>query len=741
MAGSSFTLPSTGSAPLDMMLIDDSDLLQLGLQQVFSKRYTETPQSRYKLTRRASPDVSSGEGNVHALAFIYVNAETLQMIKNARSLTEANGVKDLVAIDVPPFRNDFSRALLLQVINLLGNNRNADDDLSHFIAVALPNSARSKILTTAPFEGSLSENFRGFPITREGNVACEVLAYGNNLMPKACSDSFPTVDLLYDYGKFFESCAADGRIGYFPEGVSKPKVAIIGAGISGLVAASELLHAGVDDVTVYEASDRLGGKLWSHGFKSAPNVIAEMGAMRFPRSESCLFFYLKKHGLDSVGLFPNPGSVDTALFYRGRQYIWKAGEEPPELFRRVHHGWRAFLQDGYLHDGVMLASPLAIVDALKLGHLQQAHGFWQSWLTYFERESFSSGIEKMFLGNHPPGGEQWNSLDDLDLFKALGIGSGGFGPVFESGFIEILRLVVNGYEDNVRLSYEGISELPHRIASQVINGRSIRERTIHVQVEQIDREEDKINIKIKGGKVEVYDRVLVTSGFANIEMRHLLTSSNAFFHADVSHAIGNSHMTGASKLFLLTNEKFWLQHHLPSCILTTGVAKAVYCLDYDPRDPSGKGLVLISYTWEDDSHKLLAVPDKRERFASLQRDIGRAFPDFAKHLTPADGNYDDNIVQHDWLTDPHAGGAFKLNRRGNDVYSERLFFQPFDVMHPADDKGLYLAGCSCSFTGGWVDGAIQTACNATCAIIYGSGGTLKEGNPLAHAWKRYRYQA
>nr|WP_308219557.1 FAD-dependent oxidoreductase [Agrobacterium fabrum]UTN42814.1 Iam [Agrobacterium fabrum] len=60
-------------------------------------------------------------------------------------------------------------------------------------------------------------------------------------------------------------------------------------------------------------------------------------------------------------------------------------------------------------------------------------------------------------------------------------------------------------------------------------------------------------------------------------------------------------------------------------------------------------------------------------------------------------------------------------------------------MNSLKDKGLYLAGCSCSFTGGWADGAIQTACNAACAVIHSSGGVLAEGNPLTHPWKQYNY--
>ncbi|MFB9085149.1 NAD(P)-binding protein [Erwinia tracheiphila] len=35
---------------------------------------------------------------------------------------------------------------------------------------------------------------------------------------------------------------------------------LLGGGISGLIAATELLRAGVSDVTLFETHDRLGGK-------------------------------------------------------------------------------------------------------------------------------------------------------------------------------------------------------------------------------------------------------------------------------------------------------------------------------------------------------------------------------------------------------------------------------------------------------------------------------------------------
>lgn len=557
-----------------------------------------------------------------------------------------------------------------------------------------------------------------------------------------CNDSrktFPTIDLLYDYGNFLRNSNQQGRIGHFPHHIKPPKVAIVGCGLSGLIAAHELLRAGITDLTLYESRDRIGGKLWAHQFKLCPRIYAEMGGMRFPTSEACLFYYLQKHGLVRYSSFPNPGSVDTMLFYSGRSHFWQSGTEPPGIFRRVHRGWQELLKNGFVSEGVLLEGPLVITGHLKSGNLKQARSIWQKWLKHFGNESFSSGIEKIFTSDRAPGDDPWTVPDDIDLFKALGVGSGGFGPVFESGFIEILRLIVNGYETDVKLLLEGTSALSEKIASQSTGGVELRERVCFEQVSFIDKRESQIKLTLKHGRTECYDRVIVTTGLSIMQLRHRLTSNASLLSPQARRAVDHSHITGSSKLFILTETKFWLTENLPACVLTTGSAKQAYCLDYEPDDPKGHGLVLLSYTWESDSHKLLSITEKEERLEILRRDFEDVFPQFAAHLVPANGDYNDNVLQHDWLTDPHSGGAFKLNRRGEEALSRDLFFQPLSSLRSSQDSGLYLAGCGCSFTGGWAEGAVQTALNAACAVIHGSGGVLVHDNPLQHDWYRYEY--
>ena len=107
-------------------------------------------------------------------------------------------------------------------------------------------------------------------------------------------------DFPFAYDDHIAHPAGLGRV---PEERHGAEVAVIGAGISGIVTAYELMKLGLKPV-VYE-SDRIGGRLRSETFKGGDGTIAELGAMRFPPSSTTLFHYLDKAGLRTRP-FPNP---------------------------------------------------------------------------------------------------------------------------------------------------------------------------------------------------------------------------------------------------------------------------------------------------------------------------------------------------------------------------------------------------------------------------------------------------
>lgn len=55
----------------------------------------------------------------------------------------------------------------------------------------------------------------------------------------------------------------------------EPKVIIVGAGASGIAAASKLYQEGITDITVLEAENRLGGRIHSVDFKG---TVVDLGA-------------------------------------------------------------------------------------------------------------------------------------------------------------------------------------------------------------------------------------------------------------------------------------------------------------------------------------------------------------------------------------------------------------------------------------------------------------------------------
>ena len=50
--------------------------------------------------------------------------------------------------------------------------------------------------------------------------------------------------------------------------VVSPKIAVIGAGISGIGVANELIKHGFTNVTIFEALDRIGGRIATQYFES-----------------------------------------------------------------------------------------------------------------------------------------------------------------------------------------------------------------------------------------------------------------------------------------------------------------------------------------------------------------------------------------------------------------------------------------------------------------------------------------
>jgi len=99
-------------------------------------------------------------------------------------------------------------------------------------------------------------------------------------------------------------------------------VAIVGGGVSGVYAAWRLRQEQPHlRIRLFEASDRIGGRLHSVAFPQAPHLIAEVGGMRYLEAHPHVFRLVKHLGLPSRG-YPIDRDANRMML-RGRNFSQK----------------------------------------------------------------------------------------------------------------------------------------------------------------------------------------------------------------------------------------------------------------------------------------------------------------------------------------------------------------------------------------------------------------------------------
>lgn len=550
------------------------------------------------------------------------------------------------------------------------------------------------------------------------------------------------IDTLFDYATFADALASS-PIGKLTGGQASSPIAIIGTGLAGLTAAYELLRAGATNITLFEASNRSGGRTYSAVFNvSEPEYIAELGAMRFPPTEFALFHYLNTFGIPVTGDFPDPGIVDTTISYQGQTYSWVAGNPPPSIFDTVYAGWNAFVTNGATVGGVTLAPPDTISDLLTQGNLAAANAAWQTYIDVFENESFYSGLFKIFNGPNPPGNTNWQHPADYQLFGALGLGSGGFGPLYPLGFLELVRMIIDGLETDQQFVPGGIESLATAFEQASFNGvplGNLIKLSAPVTGVSVDSGAGVVVLTVNG-TTQKFARAIVATSHRSAQISIGL-APGAPVSAQTYGALTELHSASSSKVIVMTKNKFWLTSPgLPANIQTDKLVRGVYFLDYSPGNPANPGVVILSYTWEDDSVKLLGLQDPQALVTRLLQDVALINPNYASQIVPINGDYSTYVKVIAWENEPYQYGAFKFNFPGDDILTQGLYYNYLLVNNPSTDPYLYFAGESYSFHGGWTEGAITTGLNAATAVIKSLGGTLLiSPNPLTDPGPGYTY--
>ncbi len=526
-------------------------------------------------------------------------------------------------------------------------------------------------------------------------------------------------DFPFAYDNWVKHPAGLGKV---PADRHGTEVAVIGAGIAGLLSAFELMKMGLKPV-VYEAG-RLGGRLRSVPFEGAEGVIAELGAMRFPVSSTTFYHYLAMAGLETKP-FPNPlspATPSTVIDLEGEPIYVEKPTDLPRIFKEVEAAWNEALEHG--------AQFSAMQDAMRRRDVAKVKSIWNSLIPIWDERSFYG-----FVATSDAFARR--SYRHREIFGQVGFGTGGWDTDFPNSMLEILRVVYTDQDSHQRLVVGGVEQLPRRLwkmapdhAVHWPSGTSLD--ALHgggprPGVARIARDDDdgKFLITDRWGDTRRFDAVVCTC--QTWLMSTTIETEERLFPQKLWMAMDRTHYMQSSKTFVMVDRPFWNSRdaktgrYVMSQTLSDRLTRGTYLFDNGPDKPA---VICLSYTWMGDALKVL--PFGKEKRVKLMLDaLQKVYPklDIAKHIIG-------DPITVSWEADPDSLGAFKGNLPGHYRYQRRMFchFKEQKDLPPAQ-RGLFLAGDDISWTAAWVEGAVQSALNAVWGVVDFLGGAAPKENP------------
>lgn len=508
-------------------------------------------------------------------------------------------------------------------------------------------------------------------------------------------------------------------LGTLPKEAHGASVAVVGAGLAGMVAAYELMELGLRPV-VYEPA-RIGGRLRSHEFEGSDGVIAEMGGMRFPISGTSFFHYADRLGL-RYQPFPNPlteHAGSTVIDVGGTTYYGRTLEDLPPQFAEISAAWDAALEEiGFTE----------IQTAIRARDVKTLKAAWDELVPIWDGRTFYDFLASSTSFSELP-------FRYREMFGLVGFGTGGWDSDFPNSMLEIFRVVMTNCDADQQLIVGGVERMPRGLWDLPVSSRSpwpagTSLASLHGGVPRpgvaaICRAADGgFDVRDRWGTNRHHDAVVATC------QSWLLTTQidceESLFAQDLWMALDRTRYMQSSKTFVMVDEPFWKQtdpvtgRDLMSMTLTDRITRGTYLFDNGEAQPS---VMCLTYSWMSDALKMLPYDVDRRVELSLDA-LKKIYPgvDIASHIVG-------DPVTVSWEDDPNFLGAFKGALPGHYRYNHRMYTHFMQDRLPEPERGIFLAGDDISFTPAWAEGAVQTALNAVWGVLTHFGGACHPDNP------------
>ena len=469
------------------------------------------------------------------------------------------------------------------------------------------------------------------------------------------------------------------------------KITILGAGIAGLVAAYELEKLG-HYVEIIEASDRIGGRIWTHRFGEGENAAyGELGAMRIPSDHDYTLHYVQEMGLSNklckfVTVFEEQNAL---MNMKGKVFRMK---DAPGILQERYQG--IFKDERYSEKTRLFAAWLqTIVNTIAPESLRVS----------LERDLQTHLMDELErLDLEPYFSEDGETIDLQNFIKE--------NPSFRARCSQAIDMflsdiVIETSHDLLQIE-GGTEQIIDRLVASI---RGNIKCNTEVTGLQVGKQQVKVSLRENG---EFYTRdcdyVLCTIPFSVLRKLELVG-----FDERKLESIHNTVYCPATKVAFNCAQRFWEKDGIRggASFSGEGIRQTYY--------PSVKSntTILASYTIGDDADKMGAMSEE-ERYAYVQEVVAKIHPE---------------IQQEGMIVDKAsiAWGNYKWSAGGCTIHwdgdESNHTINYLEAARPQNT--LFFAGEHCSRFPAWIQGSLESALEAVYDIVSHKSNNLQISYP------------
>ena len=487
-------------------------------------------------------------------------------------------------------------------------------------------------------------------------------------------------------------------------------VGIVGAGMAGLYSALLLQqHVPGVNLKLFEANDRVGGRVFTHKFSTEPHQYYDTGAMRIPDVESHKPVFMLIEHLNR-----------------------ETPEDPVSMREFCCHseGNRVFVNSTKKNGNYIMSAKYASKHCSELGFPPEANVTDTDSANRLLQDALAPVLEDL-KKDFDWALEKYSQVSFYDyLSKHLGWNRqminyietmSGATNQFRRGLID--ELFCLRMFDNVsswKTIEGGMSKLPD-LCARVLAKKNVP-ILLNSKVESITQQDDRSSVRVgytstsSGSKLtyESFDAIILAIPPSCIRM----VPENPYWGPEKDHALRATYFEPASKMGLRFQTRFWERSDLQlpashggQSITDLPIRRALY--PTHGVGDSGKGVLCIYNVLNDARH--ISLLTKVERIKLALQNLQVLYPEvnIAQEYAGGDNSSDNKFVEEAFIKDWPVGATFYHPGEYLSLYQNNV----------CPEGNIYFAGVHLSPHFVWIVGALDSAKRAVQQLVLKTFGT------------------